>query len=122
MQAEDVATMERLLCVTLPADYKKAMVDFPWPDYAGGTDLSLFDDASLNIKRTFEYRAGYMGAPPWPADFVHVGDDDDACPYALCCRDGTIVKTDHGNLTKKPLVTYTNIGFLVNEIQSGLKR
>ncbi len=83
-------------------------------------ELSLFDDAELNIERTLEYRRGFGGAPPWPADYVHIGDDDDACPYALHCGDGTILKTDHGNLTKRPLAAFASVDIFVRAIQDAL--
>jgi hypothetical protein len=92
MTREQLSMMEEQLQVTLPDAYKDLMAAFPWPRFAGGTELSIFDDATLNVERTLEYRAGYAGAPPWPTDFVHIGDDDDACPYAIRCSDGTVVK------------------------------
>ena len=112
--------MEEQLQVTLPTAYKDVVAPFPWRDFAGGTEFSLWDNAALNIERTLEYRKGYGGAPPWPLDYVHIGDDDDACPYALGCSDGTIVKTDHGNLTTRPLATFGSIGIFVQDLQQAL--
>src|SRR3954463_5069956 len=117
MTDDELSTMEVELQVSLPHAYKRLMAAFPSPELQGGIEFSLIDDAALNIERTFEYRAGYEGAPPWPSDFVHIGDDDDACPYAICCSDGTIVKTDHGNMTKRPLARYASIDNFVRGIQ-----
>jgi hypothetical protein len=114
---EELTAMEQQLQVTLPDAYKQIMLSYPWPQFASTTDSSLWDDAALNIERTLEYRAGYGGAPPWPLEYVHIGDDDDACPYALRCSDGTIVKTDHGNLRERPLKEFASPDALVQQIQ-----
>jgi hypothetical protein len=70
----------------------------------------------LIIQRTLEQRSGYEGAPAWPSQFVVIGDEDDACPYALDCSTGRIIQTDHGNLKKTPLLEFTGITELVDEI------
>jgi len=118
MTHEQISMMEEKLHVTLPTDYKNFVAAFPWPEYAGGTEFSLWDDANLNIKRTLEYRQGYAGAPPWPPDYVHISDDDDACPYALRCSDGTIVKTNHGNLTARPLARFASVEIFVRNLKN----
>ena len=112
--------MEERLQVTLPNAYKKAVADFPWQQFAGSTRFSLWDDAALNIERTLEYREGYGGSPPWPLDYVHIGDDDDACPYAMRCSDGTIVKTDHGNLIKPSLERFASVEAFVQKLRQTL--
>lgn len=120
MTHQQLSMMEEQLQVSLPTRYKDILCAFPWPEFIGGTDFSLWDDAALNIERTLEYRSGYGGAPPWPVDYVHIGDDEDACPYALHCSDGTIVKTDHGNLTVQPLSEFANIDTFVSQLQDDL--
>lgn len=120
MTSNDIAMMEQRLEVELPAAYKAVVVPYPWPGLANSTDYSLWDDAALNIERTLEYRAGYGGAPPWPLNYVHIGDDDDACPYAIDCSDGTITKTDHGNLTKTPLNGFSDARAFVTCLQAGM--
>ena len=120
MTLEDLTTMEQQLGVILPDRYKQIMLSYPWPKFASTTDFSLWDDAALNIERTFEYRAGYGGAPPWPLDYIRIGDDDDACPYALQCSDGAIIKTDHGNLTKRPLEEFATVDAFVRQLQATL--
>jgi hypothetical protein len=120
MTREHLKLMEEKLQVVLPTAYRQVVTSFPWPEFAGGTEFSLWDDAALNVERTLEYREGYGGAPPWPSDYVHIGDDDDACPYALRCSDGTIVKTDHGNLTARPLASFASMEIFVEELQKAL--
>lgn len=120
MTHQETTLMEEKLQVTLPTTYKQTVTSFPWPEFAGGTEFSLWDDAALNVERTLEYRDGYGGAPPWPSDYVHIGDDDDACPYALRCSDGTIVKTDHGNLTARPLAKFASVEEFVRQLEEDL--
>lgn len=120
MTREHITMIEEKLHVTLPTAYKQIVTSFPWPEFSGGTEFSLWDDAPLNVERTLEYRGGYGGAPPWPLDYVHIGDDDDACPYALRCTDGTIVKTDHGNLTARPLARFASMETFVRQLQEVL--
>lgn len=122
MSGMDLMMMEAQLGVTLPADYKAALAAFPWPELVGETEFSLWDDAALNIERTLGYRKGYGGAPPWPKEYVHIGDDDDACPYALRCGDGTIVKTDHCNLSASPLEGFRSTVDFVCHLQEVLDR
>ena len=120
MTREQLTIMEEQLHVTLPSGYRQVLLAFPWPEFAGGTEFSLWDDAALNVERTLEYREGYGGAPPWPSDYVHIGDEDDACPYALHCGDGTVIQTDHGNLTTRPLAAYASMESFVRELQEAL--
>jgi hypothetical protein len=120
MNKDDLITMEQALQVQLPAAYQSAVVPFPWPEFADSTDWSLWDDAAAIIELTLEYRAGYGGAPAWPPHYVHIGDADDACPYVLNCLDGTIIQTDHGNLTEPPLESYPDARAFVAHLQSVL--
>jgi len=55
--------------------------------------------------------------PPWPTEFVVIGDEDDACPYALNCTTGRIIQTDHGNLKKAPLQEFDDMARLVAELR-----
>ena len=116
MTADELTWMQRTLEVQLPPDYCAAMLRFPLPEFVGTGDCSLFDLAALNVERTLEYRAGYGGASPWSPEYVHIGDDDDACPYAMRCPDGYIVKTDHGSLDVPPLATYAGVREFVAQL------
>jgi hypothetical protein len=39
-----------------------------------------------------------------------------ACPYALHCGNGMIVKTDHGNLTARPPARFASMDLLVRNL------
>ena len=96
---------------------KHVMASFPWPEFQGSAEVSLWDDPTPIIEQTLEYRAGFGGAPPWPAEFVVIGDEEDACPYALNCNSCRIIQADHGNLKKTPLQEFDGIKELVCELR-----
>src|SRR4051812_38155835 len=106
MKPSDIAAIEESLSVKLPEAYRLLMCgsDAPRFDSAG-----LFDEVALIVDRTKEQRQGYGGAPRWPHHLVYIGDQEDACPYALDTQTGVITQTDHGNLTKEPLARYAGI-------------
>lgn len=116
MTSFDIAAIEEKLGLKLPADYRTVLCG---PDAARLDEAGLFDDASLIVRRTKEQRAGYGGAPPWPDSVVYIGDQEDACPYALDVISGCIVQTDHGNLSSRPLARYANILELAAELLAG---
>jgi hypothetical protein len=93
------------LGLSLPKAYA-AFLRRQRPDHIDGT--SVIADASRIILLTMEYRKGYGGAPPWPANYVYIGDESDACPYALDAEKETVVHTDHGHLGKPPLHRYSS--------------
>ncbi|HOX08796.1 MAG TPA: SMI1/KNR4 family protein [Planctomycetota bacterium] len=116
MQLNELERVASSLGVGLPEAYKNAMQRFPFLDDLGSTEWSLWDDADAIIARTLEYRRGDASAPPWDHRWVYLGDDDDACPYALDTVDGHIVKTDHGDTGGEPLGTWANMDDLVSHL------
>lgn len=113
MTTNDFAEIESSLAVQLPENYR-TLLSGPTCPVLGET--GLFDDPSLIIARTLEQRSGYGGAPAWAKQFVYVGDQEDACPYALDCGSGRVVQTDHGNLAAEPLKLYRSIDELASEL------
>ena len=112
MIPSDIDKIEEALAVRLPEQYRVAIQG------ADASELSkygLFDDAALIIERTLEQRVGYGGAAPWPQPFVYIGDQEDACPYALDCTSGIVVHSDHGSL-QETLGRYGS----VRELTAGL--
>jgi hypothetical protein len=107
--------IEAALGVVLPEAYKNVMASFPWPAFRDSTEASLWDNPTAIVDQTKAQRAGFGGAPPWPAHYVMIGDESDACPYALDCKTGAIVQTDHGNLKNQPLATFHSVAELVAE-------
>ena len=95
MTESDIALIEQSLGVKLPEAYRSLMSGEESSRLAEG---GIFDDAGLIIERTKEYRGGYEGAPAWPNHLVYIGDQEDACPYALDSLTGSIVQVDHGVL------------------------
>jgi len=117
MTSQQLRTIESSLGVALPDVYKSEMTAFPWPAFQGSSEASLWDDPTQIVEQTLEYRSGFGGAPPWPAEFVVIGDEDDACPYAINCTTGRIIQTDHGNLKNPPLQEFDQITDLVSELR-----
>lgn len=113
MTSAHLQMIETSLGIILPETYKCAMAPFPWPAYQGSTETSLWDDPVAIINQTNAQRAGFGGAPPWPTHYVVIGDEDDACPYALDCQTGTVIWTDHGYLNENPLAKFPNVAELV---------
>jgi hypothetical protein len=113
MKASDIAMIEEALGVQLPSAYRALVCG---TEDSRLNDAGLFDDAALIVARTKEQRAGFGGAPSWPKEFVYIGDQDDACPYALDIASGVVLQTDHGNLMRKPLARYENVSVLIAEL------
>jgi hypothetical protein len=116
MSESDIRKIEQTLGVALPPAYTKFLGQERPPEMDG---VTIFSDPALIISRTTEYREGFGGAPPWPREFVCVGDEDDACPYVLDCSSGMFVQTDHGNLDKKPLVRFASFADFIAEQRGG---
>ena len=117
MTPQQLQTIESSLGVLLPEQYKKVMASYPWPAFQGSTEASLWDDPDAIIEQTTAQRAGFGGTPSWPTQFVVIGDEDDACPYALDCATGRIIQTDHGNMRLAALADYASIVELLSELR-----
>ena len=117
MTLDQIRTIESALGITLPDSYITVMTNYPWPEFAGSTGASLWDDPTPIVEQTAEYRNGFGGAPTWPREMVFIGDEDDACPFALNCETGRIVQTNHGNLNKAPLQEFDDITAFVLELR-----
>lgn len=113
MKDSDIAAVEAELGIKLPPGYRAILSG---PDAKRLDKAGLFDDAALIIQRTKEQRAGFGGASPWPVHFVYIGDQEDACPYALDVTSGSITQTDHGNLAARPLARYATTADLAAEL------
>jgi len=102
MSEQDVRRIEASLQVTLPPAYASFLQERgELPD-----NTTVLDMADLIITCTMEYRAGAYGLPPWPAHFVYVGDEADACPYALDCINGGLTHLHKGNYTARPIARF----------------
>ena len=100
---DDIAEIERALDVRLPASY---VLFLSTRDTGLDVDVdgqSVLDDAKAIIDGTLEYRAGFVGLPPWPRTWVYVGDEGDACPYALDCETGGCFRLHKGDPMQPPL-------------------
>lgn len=104
MSVQEISRVEAELQLTLPAayaDFLRTRGDYP-------DNTTVLDTADLIIGCTTEYRHGIYGAPPWPWHLVCIGDEADACPYALDCLSGEIVQTHKGNTTARPIARFAD--------------
>ena len=108
----DIAQVERELGVRLPDAYARFL-------QVRDRDIdatSLFDDAQLIVEATRDYRAGFAGLSPWPESLVCIGDEVDACPYAIDCKTGVCLRVDKGNLSRPPLHRYGDFEALLDAL------
>ena len=112
MNTADIAKIEMALGITLPEVYRNTIAGSSAPRLS---ELGIFDDAMLIIERTEEQRKGYGAAQPWPKQYVYIGDQEDACPYAMDCGSGVVIHSDHGSLTET-LGEYASVATLANEL------
>ena len=113
MKSKELEAIEQALGVRLPAAYHDAMCGSDAPSLV---EAGLFGNPDLVVSRTKEQRRGFGGASAWPQEFVSIGDQEDACPYALDTISGSIIQTDHGSLDSPPLARFSDFGKLVTEL------
>ncbi|MHA3771751.1 SMI1/KNR4 family protein [Verrucomicrobiota bacterium sgz303538] len=112
MTNEDIQKIEQSLGVRLPSACATFLKS---PRPLEIDEVTVLADPALVIQRTQQYRTGFGGAAPWSPEFVCLGDESDACPYALDCSSGLIVQTDHGSLNRKPLARYSSFAEFIAE-------
>lgn len=83
MQPSDIAKIERELEIQLPEPYKKALLSYPIPAYAGNSETMFWDDADRLIALNHELRRGRSPVAPWPHRFYALGQDSGGCSDAL---------------------------------------
>jgi len=114
MSEHDVRRMEAALQVALPWAYASFLQERgELPD-----NTTVLDMADIVIACTMEYRAGAYGLPPWPAHLVYVGDEADACPYALDCNTGGVIHLHKGDVTTRPIARFDSFNAFL-EIKAG---
>lgn len=112
MKIEDIRRIESALNVKLPSDFVEFMISER--NYDAIDEVSVFDDANTIIEATIAYRQGKC-SQQWPMQLVYIGDESDACPYALDCISAELKRLDHGSIEIKPLETFSSFQeFLTN--------
>lgn len=116
LSAVDIAEIERVLEIALPQEYE-SFLRLRIPEIDATT---VIDTAATIIEMTLDYRKGFSGLPGWAADMIYVGDEADACPYALNCATGELFRTDKGDLARPTLESYrTFSAFIRNAARNG---
>ena len=106
MKRPDVAQIERSLDVSLPSAYVEFLTTRRAASALDRTEL--LDDATAIVEATELYRRGFEGLRCWPGELVYVGDQADACPYAVSCTTGEVMQTDKGNLDRPALQRWSS--------------
>ena len=103
ISSDELNRIEAELQVSLPAEYRT---------YVGSKRqttrdcYSILDSADSIIEATRTYRAGLEDLPRWPKSYLYVGDEADACPYALDTATGSVSRLDKGDISRSPLERY----------------
>ena len=86
MTEADLQRIETELNVTLPAEYREVMLEFPIRFLVGNADSLLWDDADALIRQAEELRTtvvgeGWLGQShtAWPPHFLFIGGDVELC-------------------------------------------
>jgi hypothetical protein len=104
MTTQDIANIERKLEVILPTALRNFLVGNRNAFDPDEVEVSITPDAIIEM--TEAYRSGYGRCPPWPKQWVYLGDEGDACPYYVDCETGSIARLHKGDFRTKPLATY----------------
>ncbi len=83
MTADDLNRIEKELSIKLPESYRRFMLAFPVPAFAGNHETELWDDADALIKQNLELRKGITFVRPWPPRFFALGVDGGGSATAI---------------------------------------
>lgn len=111
MSVADIEKIESALQVKLPRDFVEFLMAGRTQDLID--DQTVLPDARSIIRSTLLYRKGAYGLAPWPATWIYVGDEADACPYVLGCESGRFFQTHKGNLHAEPISSHTSFSAFV---------
>jgi hypothetical protein len=116
MSGKDIEKIESVLQVKLPEDFSKFLSKGRTQEVID--DQTVLPDADSFIEATLEYRKGAYGLPPWPASYVYVGDESDACPYVLDCDSGRFFQTHKGNINVGPISGWDSFTAFLEESEA----
>ena len=118
LETSDIAHIERSLNVSLPHAYVEFLTATRVGSVLDGTEV--LDDAKVIVEATELYRQGFDGLRRWPKELVHVGDQADACPYAVNCTTGEVMQTEKGNLDRPPLHRWPSFDAFTSSLESDI--
>lgn len=116
MNESEIRKIEKSLRVTLPETYRTFLkIERDADHYLD--DTTIVDEADIIIQATLDYRKGFEGLKAWPEHLIFVGDEADACPYAINCLDGKFIRTDKGNIERNPLESFDSFESFIKQRQ-----
>ncbi len=120
MNEDQLRKIEDSLDLKLPPDYRRFLTADPGEDILDDTTVMRDEDGV--IEATLDYRKGFEGLAPWPKHWIYIGDEADACPYALDCLSGELIRMDKGNLDREPLARYLTFKHFYQQREEESKR
>ena len=102
MTSEDVERIETELGLTLPEDYRRVLLDFPFQDLRGNDFAELYDHPSALIETNQRLRSGEK---PWPSHLLFVGQSEEDPAYALdmSAQPSRILRIEQGRIEGAPV-------------------
>ena len=97
MTHEDVSQIERELRITVPADYRALVTDYPPALFQHAPDFDLMDDPVRVVAMNREVRASSFYGGKWPAQHFAIGENGCGDYYCLdLSRSGSpVIFFDH---------------------------
>ena len=87
MNQDDIFKIENELKINLPQVYKKHLLDYPIPAYAGNSETMFWDDAEKIIELNQLLRTDEKFRDAWPLRFYALGQDSGGCSDAIDLED-----------------------------------
>lgn len=116
MSEEEVARIESELQVAIPSSLRTFLLtkrNTEEVDYG-----TVAGSPEGFIEMTKEYRTGFVGLPPWPKEWLYLGDASDACPYVVDCITGRMFQLHKGDLRQRRLEEWDSFDEFIAEMIS----
>jgi hypothetical protein len=97
MLIEEIEEIEDALSLKIPEDLRNFLAT--GGDHLPDTEM-VMDSHKNIIMATNDYRSGIYGLPPFPDNYLYLGDSADACPFVCDCNNGEIIQLKKGNISK----------------------
>ena len=113
----ELQALEEALGIYLPGGYK-SFLKADRDAFAGEIgNQTIFDDVDQIVGFAYEYRKGFTSCPPWPKNYIYVGDEMDACPYVLNTETEELIRTNKGWVNDKPLEKWNSFSDFIHSMQ-----
>jgi len=83
MTLDDVSRIERELGITVPADYRTLITDYPPELFQHAADFDLMDASARVVAMNRQVRTGQFYGVSWPAHYFAIGENGCGDYYCL---------------------------------------